>query len=153
MLDSSEAVVLSLVDQCILAIKSREQLNAIKQFEAIRERMFQLFDPEKQKQILNEVQLRYSTGQLHKHVHYLDGKLHGEYRVWARNGIEVSRSNYHHGKQHGSHITWRNTGQLWTTSTYDHGNIVGTQYVNAEIRGKKYCRVYENGECVHESIE
>lgn len=153
MLDPSEAVVPSLVDQCILAIKSRDQLNTIKQFEAIRERMFQLFDTEKQKQFLDEVQLRYNNGQLHKHIHYLDGQLHGEYRVWARNGTEVSRANYHCGKQHGLHTIWRNTGEFWSTCNYEDGKVTGAQYVSAEIQGKNYRRVYENGKCTRETIE
>jgi len=148
MLDSSEAYVPPLVDQCLRLIKTREQLIYLKQFETIRERMFQLFDVEKQKRDLDEVQLRYPSGQIHKHIHYLDGKLHGEYRVWGRNGITTSLDNYSHGVQHGPSTFWRADGRIWRECTYTRGKIDSTQYVYEYVCEQQYRCVYEGKACV-----
>lgn len=52
---------------------------------------------------------------------YVDGKLHGDYRRYHKNGKLMVETKYSNGEIHGSYKEWREDGMLKTETTYKNG--------------------------------
>jgi hypothetical protein len=100
----------SLVDLSLCKINHIDQLKQLAQFEAIRERMFHVFDYKLQRYILGESKTWYDDGTLREHGYFRDGRLHGEYREWYFSGVPKTISQYKHGLHNGEHREWYLSG-------------------------------------------
>ena len=70
----------------------------------------------------------------------VNGKPHGEYNQWFKNGQLWEHSNYENGVLHGEYKEWYENGQLAVHSHYENGFLHGEckrWYSNGQLAYKK----------------
>ena len=98
---------------------------------------------------LTEVKELYNNGQLEYH-YFLDenGKKHGEYKDWWRNGTLGIHCFYENGERHGEYKDWYTNGTLWKHCFFKNDKLHGEYkewYSNGTLREHYF---YEYGKMV-----
>ena len=70
-----------------------------------------------------EYKLWYASGQLCTHSFYVKGKLHGDSKHWYNNGQLSTHGIFLNGKKNGSYKRWHRDGQLYVYMFYVDGNL------------------------------
>ena len=60
-----------------------------------------------------------------RHVNYINGQRHGEYRTWHSNGQPEYHNMYKYGLKHGLCRVWYNNGQLESECEFENDKPVG----------------------------
>lgn len=63
----------------------------------------------------------HKNGVTRAYRHYHEGKLHGTSEYWYESGIPEEYAEYRHGKYHGEVKLWRDNGQLFSHKFYKDG--------------------------------
>ena len=71
----------------------------------------------------------YPTGQLRYSDCWKDGKLHGNHNAWYDNGRPKRHVLYKDNNRHGEYMTWCDTGLLWHHGRYEDGVYVVNSFV------------------------
>lgn len=77
----------------------------------------------------------FRSGQIHKEIRELDGKLHGPMRTWHFNGRLADELRYRHGLMHGISRQWNERGRLLASFVMNQGT--GKQrylYENGQVK-------------------
>jgi hypothetical protein len=77
---------------------------------------------------------------------YRDGKRHGKWTDWHKNGMKRSESEYRDGKKHGKWIAWHVNGQKEQEGEWCDGNMHGKWTVWYQNGNKEGEGEYRNGE-------
>jgi len=70
------------------------------------------------------------------------GRKHGLWSFWRKNGELWSETNYSHGKKHGPYRVWHPNGKLQIKGSYFEGEKVGTWTIMSEDGKEKTEKVY-----------
>ena len=97
------------------------------------------------------VEIFYPNMQTKRKLTEVNGKRHGEYKEWHKNGQLRTHCFFHHGKIHGEYKQWRRDGQPLGYHVYHHGELYGeykTWYSNGSLeRHCFYSHLHIHGEC------
>ena len=96
--------------------------------------------------LIEEKKEHWSNGQLESQETYVNGKKHGEWKLWRTNGQLESQETYVNGKEHGEWKRWYENGQPHVQSTYVNGELHGELKVWHENGQLWSHEMYVNGE-------
>jgi antitoxin component YwqK of YwqJK toxin-antitoxin module len=89
----------------------------------------------------------YETGELKSECFEINGKKHGENKIFNKNGQLLNSCSYVDGKKHGEERDYYENGSLRFTCTYVDDKIHGLEKWYSSKTGKLcYLRIFENGE-------
>lgn len=69
----------------------------------------------------------YNSEQLQAHGFYVNGKKHGDWNEWYKNGVKKIQCSFENGEQHGDMISWYENGVEENNSRWNRGKLHGTQ--------------------------
>ena len=88
------------------------------------------------------------TGKLRSLEEYKNGKPHGLYIYWWKNGVKAEEKNFHNGISHGLWESWYPNGQKQLEQSVENGKLHGPAsrwYSNGQ---KKDDSLYQNGRVI-----